>query len=786
MRFLLATSIGIFSVAWWPQLPDFIGYLGLISVLSIIVGCGFLRWRLNKILSGAPRSVVCFVLCFAWGSLWGVWSGYRLMSHQLPAHMDTQVLSLTGTVSGLVHSDERRSRFSLAVDTVEQNSHLRRVLLSWYSQKEHRQKLRSGDYCQFSVRLRRPRGMLNPGGFDYQGWLLRQGFSATGTVTGAVQDCRKGHRLISRLDRWRGDIVERINQMALHNTGVILALSVGDKQQLTQQWDNLTRLGIVHLLVISGLHIGLVAILGSWLGSAIVRLSGLYAESMLGHWLPPLSGLLIAFYYSLLAGFSLSSQRALIAVALVVLAKLLYRRIVPISCLVWALCLIALSQPLATLDAGFWFSFIAVGLLLFWFLPWYPKSGKTSLRSMIAAQVALMLVLLVPNLVFVGKASWLAPLVNVLAVPWVSLFVVPVCLLASLVCFFAPELADVLWRLADISISALWWLLQQIPQSVGLLTSPVVISPWLLLAAVLAVFGLLMPRGLRGKTLCCLPLCIALLAPERQSPLRLTVLDMGQGLGLVLETQSRTLVYDTGARYSTTFNGGSGIIVPYLRSRGIDHIDLLVVSHGDGDHAGGYHGLVDAIAVEQGVYGADFSPSIPLGPKQIKCRSGQRWTWQHQSQGFLLFKPVTDTVWLSILSPTADNQSVGNNSSCVMLIEWRDQRILLPGDIEATAEALVIAELSKPVTVLLAPHHGSKTSSTVEFVNTVRPQHVVFSAGYRHHFGHPHGQVVVRYSEAGSRLWNTAEQGALSFIWDSSGDLHITSARDNGWRFWWR
>ena len=693
---------------------------------------------------------------------------------------------ITGTVIGLVYSDERRSRFSVLVDRAEKHHHLRRVLLSWYSQKEYRETLRPGDHCQFSVRLRRPRGILNPGGFDYQSWLLRQGVSATGSVTGSVQHCSKSGNLFGKLGYWRATIVERINQLELQNTGVILALSVGDKQQLTQQWDNLARLGIVHLLVISGLHIGLVAMLGSGLGSVIARLFGLSGQSILGHWVPPLSGFFIAMYYSLLAGFSLPSQRALIAVALVMLARLLYRRIVPTGCLVWALCFIALGQPLATLDAGFWFSFAAVGLLLYWFLPWYPKSAAASLRSMIAAQVALMLVLLVPSLLFMGKASWLAPLVNVLAVPWVSLITVPLCLLASLGFYFVPAFADVLWRLADTSISVLWWLLNQIPQSVGLITSPVAISPWLLLAAVLAVTGLLIPRTVPGKSLSCLPLCLALLAPERQPPLRLTVLDMGQGLGVVLETQARTLVYDTGARYSATFNGGSGIIAPYLRSRGVDHIDLLVVSHGDGDHAGGYQGLIDAVAVEQGIYGLDFSPSMSQGPQQITCRSGQRWAWQHHSRGSWLSKPVTDTVRLSILSPATDSPFAGNNSSCVMLIEWRDQRILLPGDIEAAAEASVTTQLSKPVTVLLAPHHGSKTSSTVDFVNTVHPKHVVFSAGYRHHFGHPHAQVVARYSRAGSQLWQTAEQGALSFIWDSSGNLQIISARDDGLRFWWR
>lgn len=778
MRFLLAISTGIFSVAWWPQLPDFAWYFSLIAALSIAVGCYCLLWRASKIL--------LIALCFGWGSLWGVWSGYRLLQHQLPAHMDTEVLSLTGTVIGLVHSDDRRSRFSLIVDAGQDNPQLRRLLLSWYAQEETVQKLQSGDHCQFTVRLRRPRGLLNRGVFDYQAWLLRRGFSATGYVTEPVQHCTKSNTVLGRLGRWRTAVVARVNQLELQNAGVIVALSVGDKQQLSRQWDNLARLGIVHLLVISGLHIGLAALLGSWLGSAIARLFLLFGQSMASYWLPPLCGFFTAAYYSLLAGFSLPTQRALIAVALVMLARLLYRRVVPVGCLVWALLLIALGQPLAILDAGFWLSFLAVGLLYYWFIPWYSASRRAPLWSMISAQFALMLVLLVPSLLFMGKASWLAPLVNSLAVPWVSFITVPVCLLASLVFFIAPELADVLWRVADISFSGLWWILQQIPQSVGLISSPIEIGLWSALAAILAVVGLLMPRGLPGKILCCLPLCFLLWAPQPKRPLRLTVLDMGQGLGVVVETQGRTFVYDTGARYGASFNGGSGIIAPYLRSRGIDHIDLLVVSHGDGDHAGGYQGLVGAIAVDQLVSGADFNPPLSQEPKQTKCRSGQRWTWQYESTAFFFTQPIIETVRLSVVSPITVSQFAGNNSSCVILIEWRDQRILLPGDIEAAAEAFVLTELNQPLTVLVAPHHGSKTSSTTDFVNRLQPQHVVFSAGYRHHFGHPHPQVVNRYQRQGSRLWRTAEQGALTLVWDQSGNLQIVSAREHGWRFWWR
>ena len=235
----------------------------------------------------------------------------------------------------------------------------------------------------------------------------------------------------------------------------------------------LARLGIVHLVVISGLHIGLVAALGTWLGSGLGRLLLLYRQSQAGRWLPSVMGFLAAGYYSLLAGFSLPSQRALIAVAVVMLARLLYRRINPVSCLVWALLLIAIDQPLAVLGAGFWLSFLAVALLLLWFLPWHPKTVRSSFRSIVGAQFALMVALLVPSLLYMGKASWLAPVVNIIAVPWISLVTVPLCVLASLVFFVSQSAAVFFWQLADYSVSALWLLLGIFPLSMGLVISPV-------------------------------------------------------------------------------------------------------------------------------------------------------------------------------------------------------------------------------------------------------------------------------------------------------------------------
>ena len=780
MGFLAALSTGIFSVAWWPALPDLCWYVVLICLLSVVVGC--CPWSIRL------KSVAMLLVISGWGSLWGLWCAYDLLDHQLPAELQGQDLLVSGTVIGLVDRDERRSRFSFAIDSRDKRQgqpDLRLLLLSWYDSQADN--LVSGHRCNFIVRLRRPRGLVNSAGFDYQSWLLQQGYSAVGSVRSLEQDCVNSSGFGARLGRLRSSIQGSINAADMTNNGILVALSVGSKRQLTDQWDNLVRLGIVHLVVISGLHIGLVAALCTWLGTGLSRLLLLQGQLQVGRWLPSVLGFLGAGYYSLLAGFSLPSQRALIAVAVVMLARLLYRRISPVSCLIWALLLIAIDQPLAVLGAGFWLSFLAVALLLLWFLPWHPKAIRSTFRSIIGVQFALMVALLVPSLLYMGKASWLAPMVNIIAVPWISLVTVPLCVFASLLFSMSEVAAVFLWRLADYSVSALWLVLDLVPQSIGLITSPVAINIWLVLGTTIAVFGLLMPGGLRGKWLCCLPVCALLLTPVKTMPLRLTVLDMGQGLGLVLETRNRTLVYDTGPAFGSGFNGGSGIIAPYLRSRGINHIDLLIVSHGDNDHAGGYEGLMQSVNAGDQFFGKDFSPTGKHSVGHSNCYSGQRWVWSSQSGPLTA---ASEPIYLSMLSPHKDSSFIGNNSSCVLLIEWRDQRILLPGDIERAAEALLLAKLTPqltgPITLLVAPHHGSKTSSTADFVTMFEPENVIFSAGYRHHFGHPHPQVVRRYQAAGSRIWSTAEHGAISFVWDQSGRAKVVSARRDGWRFWWR
>jgi competence protein ComEC len=773
MRYLMALSIGIFSVAWWPRLPE--SAIGIGFILFLSLGWFFI-FRLSS-------KVGCIGLCLGLGICWALLSAGWQQQHQLPTSLDKRDFVVTGTINSLVDTNDRRSRFRFVVDSAlllsdpSESVPLRSLLLSWYSFPSVGTKLISGDRWTLIVRLRQPRGLRNPGAFDYQSWLQQQSYSATGYIRQA-NTARRLQSSRQSIHHYRSQIRQAINSSGLSELGsaVVVALSIGDKKQISAYWDDLARLGIVHLLVISGLHIGLIAAMAFFFGKLFGRLL-----LPLYRWFPllvstvarcsgPVLAIVAALLYSLLAGFSLPTQRALIAVVVVMFSKLISRHVQPFTCIAWALLLIAITQPLAILSAGFWLSFVAVGVLLWWFTPWLSATSGLSLRPILSAQLALLVAMMIPLLIFIGRASWLAPLINLVAVPWISFISVPLSLLGAAIHIPWPEAAVLLWQLADHSISALWTVIDWLPGTVGYMYAPMPFDRWGTVAALLAVLGLLLPRALPGRWLCLLPLLTVLLAAKSQAPLRLSILDVGQGLAVVVETDDKTLVYDAGPIYGERFSAGSGIIAPYLWRRGRNRIDLLIVSHEDGDHSGGVKSLLKSVQVDELLVG--HGVSLDGGQH---CLAGQS---RHWGQGI-------DLITFQLLSPSPAGAVEGNNSSCVLLITWRNQTILLPGDIEQQVEQqLPLA--SALITVLIAPHHGSKTSSTVEFVALTRPAHVVFSSGYRHQFGHPHSSVVKRYGLVASRLWQTSEQGAISFVWNQQAELVVEPTRSVIPDHWWR
>ena len=407
----------------------------------------------------------------------------------------------------------------------------------------------------------------------------------------------------------------------------------------------------------------------------------------------------------------------------------------------------------------------------------------------------------VPLVFFMGRLSWLAPLVNLIAVPWVSLVTVPSVLLGCLVLPVSNNIAEAIWKLSNWSVELLWKFLHLLPSEQGFLVSPVGASSLVLLAALLAGLCLLLPRQFSERWLGVLPLALLLVFNARPKVgLRVTVLDVGQGLAVVVEADQQSLLYDSGAQFSPAFSVGSGIVAPFLWQRGWSAINTTVISHEDGDHSGGFTPLQQVLPSVELITGpgVDYPEALLQGQNVEICRAGTQWRW-----GEVLFEILSPAVAADSIASGANTSGSylrGNNSSCVMRIRWRDIQVLLPGDIESAAEYELLDSGrldSAQVDLLVAPHHGSKTSSTPRFVQQLRPKHVIFSTGYQHQFGHPHPSVVKRYNAVGSRIWNTAEQGAITFEWLSTRglfkeasreldkELSITTARGQEQR-WWR
>ena len=752
-------SAGIFLSAFFPALP---GVGLLLSVAAAALAILPLR-RMSP--------VALFVLGVVYGCLWG----HGQLRHSLPPVLDKSDIMVTGVVAGIPDSDDRRSRFELDVESLSALDDralpaLKTLRLSWYGGDT----VRAGERWQFVARVRSPRGFTNPGGFDYGTWLFSRGVSATGYV-------REGEnrRLAAApglsLHGFRQSLFDRIAQLDLSPAarGLLAALVLGETHTIPRDvFDSLIATGTVHLMVVSGLHIGLVTglcfLAGTGLGRVMSALGSRYPARFAGAAVA-IPG---ACLYALLAGFGLPVKRALIMSVAALLALVLRRRVRPVSLFAWALAGVALVDPLAVTRQGFWLSFIAVAALMAWFI---PRPNVRSWRRLVEAQ-GVIFVALAPLLIFFqGRASLVALPLNLVVIPWISLAVVPLGLLGA-VAVQAPFVGEALWTIAGIQLDVFSRVVGAAADVPATWSFPAVFRSgdlWLVAAGSLAALLIFLPRGVGGAVPCAAVLAGVLLSGPPPAPfLRVAVLDVGQGLAVVVEAEGRTLVYDTGARFSDAFDTGSAVVAPYLRSLGRHRVDRLVVSHGDNDHAGGVAGLVESIPVAGALASQPKEvPGLELQP----CERGRTWRWQRV--GFRFLWP--DNV------PFARRDD--NNHSCVLLIEAGGIRVLLPGDIEKETEKKLLARTPSlgPVDLLVAPHHGSKSSSSSAFVRVLAPAHVVYSAGFNHHFGHPHKDVVARYAAAGSKQWWTARSGAVIFSWQSPGSLpSIVEARSVGRRYW--
>ncbi|MCF6259452.1 MAG: DNA internalization-related competence protein ComEC/Rec2 [Gammaproteobacteria bacterium] len=785
-RMALGFLIGTAGLQPLSVLPGRAFLLGLLVTLLMAVTA--LAWFFR----GRPWPVFMnLVIGTGMGFFMASIIAHSLLAGALPTELEGQDVVVEGYIASLPEWQGRRLRFQFVPHSLHWQGEIQAVpgklLLSWYSRKEHKiPSVHVGERWRLQVRLKRPHGFSNPGGFDYEAWLFQQGIRAKGYVRHATKHpavdatvslnqrltpAGNAYRVGQLRETLRTRILAALDDHPLR--GIVLALAIGDRQQISQpQWDVLMRTGTNHLVAISGLHVGLVAGFAFFLMHRLWRCS---AHAVI-HWPAAKAGavaaLLAAAVYAMLAGFSVPTQRALVMVAVVMLAIIVQRHTRPSHLLALALLLVLMIDPLAVMAAGFWLSFGAVAVIV------YGMSGRLAMNSYWwrwgRVQWLVAVGLFPALLLLFQQASVVAPLANLLAVPWVSLVTVPLTLLGSICLGFSTTLGGWLLGLSTLSLDALWWWLDGLAQWKLAAWQQMAPPLWAMPVAVMGILWLLAPRGVPARwvgLVGLLPLLFVSPAVIPQGQARFTLLDVGQGLAAVVQTQNHVLVFDTGPQFSSGFNTGEAVVAPYLRAQGRRHIDTLVVSHGDNDHIGGVAGLRATISVQQ------VLSSVPQRIDGAElCQAGQRWQW--------------DGVIFTMLSPGKHVHVGGresNNRSCVLRVQAGEHSVLLTGDIERAAEDELVRVFGNKLAsdVLVAPHHGSRTSSTPAFLAAVSPTVALFPVGYRNRYGFPKAHIVQRYRDQQVRLFDTARHGAIELQLGSKDGLDaVNTHRQQAARYW--
>ncbi len=698
---------------------------------------------------------------FGFGFLWALLHAHWVAGGFLPPELEGKEVTVEGRVVSLPETGRGRVRFEFQVDRLSYQGKRYpspgRIRLGWYRESPV---LVPGETWQLRVRLKAPHGFSNPGGFDYEGWLFRNGIRATGYV----RESRDNRKTLDSsagyaLQRLRQQIRETIESKVEDPTaaGLLKALVIGDRSGLSRaDWELFRQTGTNHLIAISGLHIGIVSGLAFflsrrlWAGSE--RLTLMFSAPRAA----AICALLAAAVYAALAGFSVPTRRAMIMLAVFMAGLLTQRTSKPARSISIALFVLLLIDPFAILSPGFWFSFLAVAVILLGLSARVRRSN--GVRSWFRVQWLVAMGMAPMLLAWMLPVPLLAPLINLLAVPVFSLLVIPLALIGSCLSLISDPLGGPLLNLGGWLLSSGRDLLAHLAEIPLRVPPPGNLPGYLWGAIATGALLLLAPRGLPGRWLggiLLIPLCLPSFQGPRPGEVWFDLLDVGQGLSVVLRTQRHLLVYDTGPRFSDRFDAGAAVLVPFLESQGIKRVDKVIISNGDEDHRGGLSSLLHRFSVDEVLSGEpERVTAYPAQP----CIAGAEWYW--------------DEVRFRILHPIDPGKWKGNDASCVLQVENQAGRILIPGDIEAAAENALLGlgteQLQSDLVVI--PHHGSRTSSSSPFVRATRPDYALASAGYLNRHRFPKAKVVSRWQAAGARVIDTA----------SSGDIHFRFGMEEG------
>ncbi len=783
---LLAFVLGVCALQSQASLPSVAvsAGLGLGAVLLVLT----LRFN-ARLVARVATLIAVGALGFAYAAGRAEWR----VDDALAFHDEGRDIAVVGVVAALPVKLERGMRFEFDVEQVlaPEARVPSRLLLGWYSDDTP---VLPGERWVFTVRLKRPHGALNPGGFDFEAWMLERNLRGSGYVR-----MGRGGAPIKRIDtmvwtpdyaieRARAELRERLQPKLAGKRygGVLLALILGDQRAIGDaDWTLFNRTGIGHLVSISGLHITMIASLAGLTVGALWRRSPALLARAAAQTAAVMAGITAAFLYALLAGWGVPAQRTVVMLATVGVAWLFGSRIGPATSLALAAVLVCLIDPWAVLTAGFWLSFGAVAAIV-WVVQGRVQGAPSSgLRALLHAaarvQIAVTLALIPATVVVFHQLSIVSPLANAVAIPVVSWGVTPLALIGAALAAL-PEplalLAGPLLSAADAIFGVVAAMLQWMA-SFAWATLPVATPPVALMAlAIIGVIWLLAPPGWPARALgavAIVPMFVWPASRAADNEVWVTALDIGQGSALLVETKDQAWLYDAGPRYSADTDAGERVILPYLRHRGIGRLNGVIVSHLDSDHSGGAASVLRGIGVDRVISSiASGHPVLGARTDVERCSAGMQWR-----SGALLFEV------LHPLPTDYEAKRTTNSMSCVVLITAGASRLLLTGDVPMADESAFVARTpALRADWLAVPHHGSRSSSGAPLLDTLGATAAVAQAGYRNRFRHPDPEVVARYEVRKIRFFRTDHAGALQWRFAEDGSSAVQSTRQAAARYW--
>ena len=808
---MLGTAAQLFQPSLWPA-SDYL----LWGMVACVCAAGLFWWASQNRMRVQQHMGICLVFVMAFTSV-GLRASW-FAQQALPAHLEGVDLAVTGVVGNMpqVHVDGVRFQFEVEsakrlsdgkIVQLPQDIQLAWHALTWEGERKTLPSMQAGERWTFTTRLKQPHGLVNPGGFDAELWFWEQGLHATGHV----RDGAKDPPAVRLQTTWQHP-VEQLRQMLRTRivqtvaeprwSGLIAGLLIGDQAAIDHaDWDLFRITGIAHLMSISGLHITLWAWVARWLIWRLWRYSDMWGRSWCLSYPAPLAalwgGLVLATAYALFSGWGVPAQRTVAMLTLACVLQVKALRWPLLAQWLMAAALVVLIDPWALMQAGFWLSFVAVGVL---FLSNPPvvaspviasaaKQTKTAapcglaVTSPVIASAAkqsthllreqlLISMCLAPlSVILFQQVSVVGLLVNLFAIPWVTLVVTPLA--------FFGSICPPVWHLCSLSMQALCAVLGPLSQ-VSWAVWQVAAPPWWV--GVCGVWGGLVLAGSSssarpwpwritgiGMLLPCFIWPVPRPAPGH---VEVTAADIGQGNAVLVRTATHSLLFDTGPRYGSDNDAGQRVLLPLLQQSS-ERLDTLVLSHQDSDHTGG------ALSVQRMQAQAEVLTSISNGHwltqrlKVKRCEAGQQWAWDGVQ--FEMLHPLADD-YARVLSPNA--------RSCVLRISAQGQVVLLTADIEAFQEQALVKRSKAQLRsdLLLVPHHGSKTSSTEIFLDAVQPRWALFQMGYRNRYGHPAPQVLQRYIERGIGFKLSPSCGAMT--WRSDAPDSVACEREKSRRYW--